>query len=86
MADRESALNYLRDLGRLIREAAVAAQEQRERQRAGGSRDAFELGRATAYYEVASLMAQQATAFGLEPAALAFGGFDPDRDLLGAGR
>ena len=60
-----TALNYLRDLGCLIRDAAVEAHEQCNRLRVEGKRDEFEMGRAMAYYEVASLMAQQAEVFGL---------------------
>ena len=84
MPANETALLYLRDLGYLIREAAVEAHRQSNRLQAEGTRDEFEMGRAVAYYEVASLMAQQAEAFGLDLSALAFDGFDPDRDLLGA--
>ncbi len=78
----QAALDYLRDLGFLIREAAVEARAQRELLHAEGKPDAFETGRAMAYYEVASLLAQQAQVFGLDPSMLAFNGFDPDRDLL----
>jgi hypothetical protein len=42
----------------------------------------FALGRLTAYYEVLSLVKQQAEAFGIDVTALSLQGFDPDRDLL----
>lgn len=79
----QTALNYLYDLGNLIREAAVEAHEKSEQLKAEEKRDEFEMGRAMAYYEVAALMAQQAEAFGLNPSALGFEDFDPDRGLLG---
>lgn len=74
----ETVVNYLRDLGYLVREAAV---EARDRSQASAG-DGFEVGRAAAYHEVASLMESQARSFGLDLSALAFDGFDPDRDLL----
>jgi hypothetical protein len=42
----------------------------------------FAQGRAMAYYEVVSLMHQQATAFGLPFADVGLQGINPDRDLL----
>jgi hypothetical protein len=72
--------NYLLDLGRLIRESgeatktAVAAAAENDRQ--------FQQGRQMAYYEVLSLMQQQAVAFDLPLDDLSLDGFDADRDLL----
>jgi hypothetical protein len=60
--------HYLLDLGFLLKEAALDA-----RQRANSTPDpgekAFEQGRAMAYYEVVSLMKDQAVAFGVDAAA-----------------
>jgi hypothetical protein len=79
MSESEAtAVCYLRDTGALVREAALDAWIQAP----AGSADPFEAGRAIALYEVASLMARQAEAFGLPPSAISFEGFDPDRDLL----
>jgi hypothetical protein len=73
--------NYLRDLGQLVREAAVGA--ERDRLAAAGTEDAsFQSGRSMAYYEMASLMRQQAIAFGLSEADIAFEGFNPDHDAI----
>jgi hypothetical protein len=72
--------NYLLDLGRFIREAgesartAVTSATDTDRQ--------FQEGRQMAYYEVLSLMQQQAVAFDLPLQKLSLGGFDADRDLL----
>lgn len=71
MADTHA--NYLRDLGSQLRADALEAR--------GGDGE-FARGRAFAYYEVLSLMAQQATAFGLELGDVGLDGLDPERDLL----
>lgn len=73
--------NYLRDLGDLVKRSALTAREQRDSPLSEADR-AFEAGRLTAYYEVVSLMQQQATAFGMELNQLALDDIDPDRDLV----
>lgn len=70
--------NYLRDLGHLLRQSAVDAVDTARRDRD----DAFAQGRGVAYYEVVSLMRNQAVAFGLDLAALSLDGVDPERDLI----
>jgi len=72
--------NYLLDVGRELRESAEAA--KREADAAAGDDQPFSLGRSSAYYEVISLMHQQAIAFGLPLAEVGLQGIDPDRDLL----
>jgi hypothetical protein len=72
--------NYLLDLGRYIREAGTAAKGDAEA--ASDDDRQFQLGRRMAYYEVLSLMEQQAAAFNLPPHDLALDGFDADRDVL----
>ena len=67
---------YLQDLGHFIREYGLQAKKDAE------SADEFDKGRAMAYYEVLSLMQQQADAFGLPLAELGLGDFDADRDML----
>jgi uncharacterized membrane protein YccC len=72
--------NYLRDLGYLVREAGEEAKTS-----AGSAAEddrQFQHGRLMAYYEVLSLMQQQAVAFDLPLQDLALDGLDPDRDLL----
>jgi hypothetical protein len=73
--------HYLRDLGALIKEEALAA--KRSKDAASGS-DAYgyELGRLAAWHEVVSLMQQQAVAFGLETADVSLDDISPERDLL----
>ncbi|MFN2629002.1 MAG: hypothetical protein ABR569_10250 [Gaiellaceae bacterium] len=72
--------NYLRDLGYLLREAALEAKSAAEA--APAPDRAFQLGRLMAYHEVISLMQQQAHAFELPLARVALEGIDPERDLL----
>ena len=68
--------NYLRDLGHLVRERAVQAHSER---RSGDNADAaFSQGYSLAWYEVASLMRDQAVAFQLPEGDLAFDGFNPE--------
>ena len=72
--------NYLLDLGRELRESAEEAKKS-----AGVAEEddrLFAQGRAMAYYEVISLMHQQATSFGLPLTELGLQGVDPERDLL----
>ena len=67
--------HYLRDLGHLIRDEALRAKESAK----GETSDkVFESGRLTAYYEVLSLMTQQAVAFGLPLENISLEGFDAD--------
>lgn len=79
----DSLSNFAFDLGGLLKEKAMAAKqssmcaEEPDRQ--------FELGRLMAYYEVLSLITQQAQAFGLSPDTLGLGSFDPDSELLTEG-
>jgi len=72
---------YLLDFGQLLREHALAAKQQ-ETDARGTEDHQFQLGRLTAYYEIVTLMQQQAVAFDLPLEALGLSGFDPDRDLL----
>jgi hypothetical protein len=73
--------NYLFDLGYLLREKALEAKE-RQKQARGSDDEAFESGRAMAYYEVMSLLIGQAESFQLPIEDLHIEGLDPDRDLL----
>jgi hypothetical protein len=72
--------HYLLDLGRYVREAGIDARADMES--ASDDDRQFQQGRRMAYYEVLSLMQQQATAFDLPPRDLSLDGFDADRDLL----
>ena len=68
------------DFGQLVREAAELA--TREARSAARGEDDFAKGRSFAYYEVISLMQQQAVAFDLPLEDLKLEGLDPERDLL----
>jgi hypothetical protein len=70
--------NYLRDLGHILRENALEAKQE-----AAVGNDPFKQGRALAYYEVISLLEQQAQAFQLPLEKLSLAGFDPDQ-LIGS--
>ena len=72
--------NYLRDLGRLVRESGERAKQ--EGASAAPEDKIFQQGRLMAYYEVLSLMQHQAEAFDLPLNDLALSGLDPDRDLI----
>jgi hypothetical protein len=77
----DTAANYLRDLGDLIKRAALNARAARDG--STGELDIqFNLGRLTAFHEVVSLMQQQAVAFDLDVADLSLDDIDPERDLL----
>ena len=73
--------NYLFDIGYLLREKALEAKE-RQQQARGSDDEAFESGRAMAYYEVMSLLVSEAESFQLPIEDLHIDGLDPDRDLL----
>lgn len=77
----DSTANYLRDLGDLVKRSALEARARHEDLSDGANR-VFESGRLTAYYEVVSLMQQQAVAFGISLDELSLDDIDPERDLL----
>lgn len=71
--------NYLHDVVSELIDDALAAKEKRDASFGTKEYD-YELGRATAYYEVISLLKSQSDAFNLMLAELA--GIDPEKDLL----
>jgi len=72
---------YLGDLGYLIREAGEAVKHDVATANDEGDR-LFQLGRKMAYYEVLSLMQQQAVAFELPLEDCGLQGLDPERAVL----
>ena len=70
--------DYLRDLGRLIREMALDAKAKAEA--SGGSE--FDVGYMAGFHRVVSLMQQQAEAFDLPLESLALNDLDPDEELV----
>lgn len=79
----ETAQHYLRDLGYLLRERAEEAKAKAQRAEGSEADRAFESGRLMAYYEVTSLMRNQAEVFDLPLKDLALDGFEP-QGLLGS--
>lgn len=73
--------HFLHDLSILIRERATQAKQERNKAH-GTDQEVFTAGQAMAWYEVASLIEQQAAAFGIDPKELGLDDFDPERDLL----
>ena len=72
---------YLKDLGILIEQAAQAAREERKAS-TDVADSAYAEGKAMAFYEVVSLMLQQAEVFGIHPSALGLEGVVPERDII----
>jgi hypothetical protein len=72
--------HYLFDLGRLVREYALAAVEERQKQEDTASLEFYE-GYILGLHRIVSLMQQQALAFGIELKDLQLEGIEPDRDL-----
>jgi hypothetical protein len=79
--DLRSYANYLRDLGYLLREKGEQTSGE-IRAASTEAEKAFYDGRQVAYYEVLSLMQQQADAFGIPRSELCLDGLDPEADLL----
>jgi hypothetical protein len=73
----DSHANYLSDMGRHVAEMAIEAKGKLDE-----SSDLFSCGKLMAYYEVVSLMKQQADAFQLPIEDVGLAGIDPERDLL----
>jgi len=73
--------HYLFDLGRLVREYALAAVEERQKQEDSTSLEFYE-GYILGFHRIVSLMQQQAVAFGIELKDLQLEGIEPDRDLV----
>ena len=73
--------DYLLDLGRLVREYALAAVETRNTQSEQSAREFYD-GYVLGFHRIVSLMQQQALAFGIEHKDLQLDGIDPDRDLV----
>jgi hypothetical protein len=70
MSERNTSEDYLGDLGKeLVILARKAQQESR-------TKDPFQIGRQMAFYEVLSLMKQQAKAFGLKEDVVGLQGID----------
>ena len=76
--------NYLQDVLQTIIERAKEAKQSSKNAQSNRTieQQAFEDGRALAYYEVVSTLVNQADVFGLSHDALPILDFDPDKELL----
>ena len=81
MKDEEKFKHYLVDLGRLVKEYALTAVEEREKQRGQATQEFYD-GYVLGFHRVASLMQQQALAFGIELEDVQLDNLAPDRDLV----
>lgn len=73
--------DYLRDLGHLVREYSIEAKARRDQAR-GTDEEAFLNGYLSGFHRLATLMEQQAEAFGIPLGDLAFEDFDPSDTLI----
>jgi hypothetical protein len=81
MKDDDTFKNYLFDLGGLVKEYALAAAAEREKQSDRAAQEFYD-GYILGFHRVVSLMQQQAHAFGIDLKDLQLEGFEPDRDLV----
>jgi hypothetical protein len=77
----EKFKHCLFDLGRLVKEYALAAVEERQKQEDPASRE-FYNGYVLGFHRVVSLMQQHALAFGIALKDIQLEGIEPDRDLV----
>lgn len=73
--------NYVRDLGRFVREMALESKQLRDAAR-GTDDEAFRAGHLMALHEVVSLMQQQAVAFQIPLEAISLADIEPENHLL----
>lgn len=81
MKHDEQLQNYLFDLGRLVKEYALTAVEERDKHQDEATREFYD-GYVSGFHRVVSLMQQQALAFGIDLKDIQLDGIDPDRDLV----
>ena len=72
---------YLLDLGTQIKEKALEVKLEKDRAKLSGDHD-YALGRLMAFYEIVTLMRDQASAFGITLKDVSREDINPDRDLL----
>jgi hypothetical protein len=68
---------YLKDLGLLIKEQALAARSTRDR-----NQDAYSIGALMAWHSMVSIMQSQAVLFGIDLSRVGLEAINPERDLL----
>lgn len=73
--------HYLFDLGVLLKERALEARHQCDKEQPGSGEQDFQSGRLLAFNEVISIMQQQAIGFGIPWEDIRLDDIEPDRDL-----
>jgi hypothetical protein len=73
MQDNNNAMLFIRDLVYIIREMDKKAKESQN--------DQFDIGRRFAFYEILSLIEQQAIAFGYDKKDIGMDDFNPDESI-----
>ena len=81
MKDDEKFKHYVFDLGRLVKEYALAAVEERQKQEEPASQEFYD-GYVLGFHRIVSLMQQHALAFGIELKDIQLEEIEPDRDLV----
>lgn len=81
MKDDEKFKHYLFDLGRLVKEYALAAVEEKQQQADPAAQEFYD-GYVLGFHRIVSLMQQHALAFDIELKDLQLEGIEPDRDLV----
>lgn len=73
--------HYLFDVGRELKQLAIEAAGERKAAPCDSADYAFKAGRSLAFYEVISILQQQAIGFGIPLSELQLDDINPDRDL-----
>jgi len=73
---------YLFDLGYEIKRSALGARQEKANANENSEDRQFQSGRLMAYYEVVSLMQQQAAGFDIPLTDIRLDDIEPDRDLI----
>ncbi|MCU7556015.1 hypothetical protein OCL06_15600 [Alteromonas sp. ASW11-19] len=76
----EKFKNYVYDLGVILKEKALDAKVEKDKS-AGAKDTDYNLGYLMAYYEVVSLMQQQANSFEIELSEIGLDDIDPELEL-----
>jgi hypothetical protein len=81
MKDDVQWQNYLIDLGRLVKEYALAAVEEREKHRNESTQEFYD-GYVLGFHRIVSLMQQQALSYDIDLKEIHLDCIEPDRDLV----
>jgi hypothetical protein len=81
MKDDVQWQNYLIDLGRLVKEYALAAVEEREKYRNESTQEFYD-GYVLGFHRIVSLMQQQSLDYNIDLKEIQLDSIEPDRDLV----